>query len=382
MSTAPLKQRRNADVLIVGAGIIGAACAREFARQGLSVAVIEPGALGGGATAASMGHLLIVDDEAGGADAEFKLTQRSQQLWGEWLAQAPQHAEQVEHQRCGTLWIAADAEELALAERKQAWYQQQGLPAEMLDAAELARAEPLLRPGLSGALRVADDARVYPPKVVARWLEEARAQIIDGEVESFDGSSVRLRDGRQLWGAMTVLCAGLASQRWLPEGWLLPKKGHLAITQRGPQAVRHQLVELGYIKKAHVLDADTVSFNVQPRPGGQLFIGSSRQLGAQACADRALDPLMLKQMLSLACDYMPALAGMSLLRCWTGVRPASRDGQPLIGAHPHLPRVWLACGHEGLGITTSLATAELLAELALGRPSTLDASAFSPSRFA
>ncbi|MEJ6004069.1 FAD-dependent oxidoreductase [Paucibacter sp. AS339] len=382
MTAAALQQRRTADVLIVGAGIIGAACARAFARQGLSVAVIEPAALGGGATAASMGHLLIVDDEAGGADAEFKLTQRSQQLWADWLAQAPQHAEQVEHLRCGTLWIAADEEELALAERKQAWYQARGMAAEMLNSAQLAHAEPMLRPGLSGALHVPADARVYPPKVVARWLEEARAHIITGEVISFDGASVSLSDGRQLWGAMTVLCAGLASQRWLPEGWLLPKKGHLAITQRGPQAVHHQLVELGYIKKAHVLDADTVSFNVQPRPGGQLFIGSSRQLGAQACADRALDPLMLKQMLGLACDYMPALAELSLLRCWTGVRPASRDGQPLIGAHPELPRVWLACGHEGLGITTSLATAELLAELALGHSTTLDPGAFSPARFA
>lgn len=365
-------------MLIVGAGIIGAACARAFARQGLSVCVIEPAAVGGGATAAAMGHLLVVDDEAGGADAEFQLTRRSQQLWQQWLAESAEHPAQAEHQACGTLWIAADADELALAERKQAWLSAHGIRAELLTPAELARAEPLLRPGLAGALRVAGDARVYPPKVAARWLAEARAELVEGQVLSFDGASVVLADGRRLWGALTVLCAGLASQTWLPPGWLIPKKGQLAITQRYPGLLSHQLVELGYIKKAHLSDQDTVSFNVQPRPGGQLLIGSSRQIGR---SDSELDPAILQQMLGQACAYLPGLRSLSLLRCWTGIRPASRDGQPLIGAHPEHPRVWLATGHEGLGITTSLATAELLADLSLGAPPQLNAAPFSPSRF-
>nr|WP_310390189.1 FAD-dependent oxidoreductase [Roseateles sp.] len=373
-----MKQRRTADVLIVGAGIIGAACARAYARQGLSVCVIEPAAIGGGATAAAMGHLLVVDDESGGADAEFQLTRRSQQLWQQWLDESADHPAQAEHQACGTLWIAADAEELALAERKQAWLVARGIRAALLKPTELARAEPLLRPGLAGALQVPGDARVYPPKVAARWLAEARAEVIEGRVLSFDGSSVLLADGRRLWSALTVLCAGLASQTWLPPGWLTPKKGQLAITQRYPGLLSHQLVELGYIKKAHLSDQDTVSFNVQPRPGGQILIGSSRQIGR---SDRELDPAVLQEMLSQACSYLPGLRDLSLLRCWTGVRPASRDGQPLIGAHPQLPRVWLATGHEGLGITTSLATAELLADLSLGAAPQLDAHPFSPSRF-
>jgi glycine/D-amino acid oxidase-like deaminating enzyme len=141
--------------------------------------------------------------------------------------------------------------------------------------------------------------------------------------------------------------------------------------------IKHQLVELAYLKKAHRADEDSVSFDVQPRPGGQVLIGSSRQFNRM---DSATDADMLSAMLSLACDYLPALADVSLLRCWTGLRPASRDGLPLIGAHPGLPRVWLACGHEGLGITTSLATAEMLAELSLGRETQIDAHPFSPSR--
>lgn len=378
-----LKQTRLADVLIVGGGIIGAACAREFASQGLSVAVIEPGPLGGGATGASMGHLLVVDAEGqdgdAGANAEFALTRRGTELWREWLDASEAHPRMAEHSRCGTLWIAADAEELALAQRKQQWLQARGLRAELLDPQALARAEPLLRPGLAGALRVPDDARLYPPKVVAAWLQEARAEIIQGQVQSFGrAGEVILQDGRRLWGALTVLSAGLASQRWLPPGTLIAKKGQLAITQRYPGLIQHQLVELGYLKNAHLLDQDTVSFNVQPRPGGQVLIGSSRQIGK---TDAVLDLPLLRQMLAHACDYLPQLAQMSLLRSWTGVRPASRDGQPLIGAHPSLSRVWLATGHEGLGLTTALATAELLAQQSLQQPCTLAPKAWSPQRF-
>jgi D-hydroxyproline dehydrogenase subunit beta len=267
-------------------------------------------------------------------------------------------------------------QELNIATRKQAWYAARGIAAEMLGPRELAAAEPLLRADLAGALRVPGDARVYPPKVAAQWLQGA--DIISGELVDLDGHSLRLADGRRLWAGLIVLCAGLASQRWLPPGWLLPKKGQLAITQSYPDQVRHQLVELGYLKKAHLADQDSVSFNVQPRPNGQLLIGSSRQPGR---GDTALDPALLGQMLAVASAYLPSLPDMTLLRCWTGLRPASRDGLPLIGRHPAHARVWLATGHEGLGITSALATAELIAELSLARPpSALDARPYDPAR--
>ena len=87
-------------------------------------------------------------------------------------------------------------------------------------------------------------------------------------------------------------------------------------------------------------------------------------------------------MLAGACAYLPSLDSTSVLRCWTGVRPATRDGLPLIGAHPSIDGVWVATGHEGLGITTCLATAELLADQVERRVPTLDAAPFAPARFA
>ena len=115
------------DVVIIGAGIVGAACAAECAREGLSVAIIEARIIGGGATAAGMGHLVVMDD----SEAQFALTRYSQQLWDEVSAELPR---EVEHDACGTIWIAADDEEMAEAERKAKFYSEHGVKVEMLGA--------------------------------------------------------------------------------------------------------------------------------------------------------------------------------------------------------------------------------------------------------
>src|SRR4026207_302417 len=103
------------DVIVIGAGIVGSACAAECAREGLSVAIVEAGTVGGGATAAGMGHLVGMDD----SDPQFALTRYSQQLWDEISDELPR---EVEYDACGTIWIAADEEEMAEARRKERFY--------------------------------------------------------------------------------------------------------------------------------------------------------------------------------------------------------------------------------------------------------------------
>src|SRR5215207_9429738 len=129
------------DVVIIGAGIVGSACAAECAREGMSVAIVEAGIIGGGATAAGMGHLVVMDD----SEAQFALTRYSQVLWNELREELPQT---VEHDACGTIWVAADEEEMAEVWRKQHYYAERGVTVEVLDAHSLAEAEPNLRRGL------------------------------------------------------------------------------------------------------------------------------------------------------------------------------------------------------------------------------------------
>src|SRR5580693_9501606 len=155
------------DVAIVGAGIVGAACADEFARRGLSVAVVDRDQIGSGATSAGMGHVVTMDD----SEAQFALTRYSQQLWQQLRDELPMD---VEYEQCGTIWVATDEEEMAEVRRKHDYYGEREVPTEELDSQALRRLEPNLRQGLVGGLLVPQDLVVNPP-CAARFLME-RAQ--------------------------------------------------------------------------------------------------------------------------------------------------------------------------------------------------------------
>jgi glycine/D-amino acid oxidase-like deaminating enzyme len=122
----------------------------------------------------------------------------------------------------------------------------------------------------------------------------------------------------------------------------------------------------------------SVAFNVQPRATGEVIVGSSRELVGW---DASLDEAMLARMLARAAEFIPSLAAMQMIRRWFGFRPATADKLPLIGAWPPVAGVWIAAGHEGLGITTSLGTADLLADLIAGREPPIDARPFAPARY-
>ena len=364
------------DVVVIGGGIVGAACAAECAAEKLSVAIVEARMVGGGATAAGMGHLVVMDD----SEAQFALTRYSQVLWDELRDELPR---EVEHDACGTIWVAADDEEMQEVFRKQRFYSERGVAVEVLDAQALREAEPNLRPGLVGGLRVPGDSVIYPPCAAQFFVERARALgarlFVGSAVETVTQDGVRLRNGTSLSAGVVVNAAG----SWSPEltrGLSVKKrKGHLVITDRYPNFLRHQLVELGYLKSAHSVTADSVAFNIQPRTTGQLLVGSSRQFDVE---DSGVDVSIVTRMLARAIEYLPGLGKLSALRTWTGFRAATPDKLPLIGPQREHGRLYLATGHEGLGITTSLATAKLLVDQVLNRTPAIPIQPYLPSRMA
>lgn len=368
------------DVVIAGGGIVGAACAAALARRGMRVAVVERDVVGSGATAAGMGHIVVMDD----SPAQFALTRYSQRLWHELATRLGARAE---YEACGTLWIAADEEELAEAERKRDYYLDRGVPARMLTARELMEAEPNLRAGLAGALLVEEDAVVYPPAAAAHLMDEARmagATVLAGHnVVRMGAGDAVLDDGGVLAAPVLVNATGAWAEELAPGVQVKKRKGHLVITDRQPGFVRHQLVELGYLKSAHSVSVDSVAFNVQPRKTGQVLIGSSRQYGQHDGDDNTdVDHGILAAMLARASEYMPALSALPAIRVWAGFRAATPDKLPIIGRLTVDETVWLATGHEGLGITTSLGTAELIAAQIAGDEPPIAAEAYLPGRFA
>jgi glycine/D-amino acid oxidase-like deaminating enzyme len=362
------------DVIIVGGGIVGAACADECARRGMGVLVLERDVVGSGATAAGMGHVVVMDD----SEAQFALTRYSQQLWQQLRPELPADAE---YEQCGTIWIATDEEEMAEVRRKREYYSQRHVPVEVLDSLGLEQAEPHVRKGMAGGLLVPEDAVVYPP-CAARFLLE-RAQRAGAEVQTgvsvteIGQGNVRLGNGSDLASGVIVNAAGAWSTELTPGIGIKKRKGHLLITDRYPNVVHHQLVELGYLKSAHSTIGDSVAFNVQPRKTGQILVGSSRQYDAEYSE---VDNAILARMLRRAEEYIPSLSDMSAIRVWTGFRAATPDKLPLIGPWPEDPTLFLATGHEGLGITTSLATGRLLADHITGEQSPIAAEPYLPSR--
>jgi glycine/D-amino acid oxidase-like deaminating enzyme len=368
----------TADALIVGAGIIGAACAAELAARGMQVEVLDMHGIGGGATAAGMGHIVVMND----SPAEFALSAYSRDLW---LALAPQLRPCDAFSRCGTLWVATDDEEWQAARAMHDAFVAQGVAAQLLDSAMLRASEPALAPGMAGGLRIEHDSIVYAPTVAA-WLltqSPAAANIrvrLATEVAAADAHGVTLANGERKQAAHVIVANGIGAQKLVPFLPLQPKKGHLLITDRYPGLIRHQLLELGYIKSAHHAVGTSVAFNAQPRPTGQLLIGSSRQFDT---TDPAVDMPVLAQMLQRAARYLPALPTLNGIRAWTGFRAASPDGLPLIGRMSDTePGPWLAVGHEGLGVTTSLATAKLLASQITGDAAPIPCEPYLPQRFA
>ena len=365
---------KPSEVVIVGAGIVGAACAFELASEGLRVLVIDEGFPSTGATGAAMGHIVVMDD----SEAQFAITRYSQILWDDLRDQLPAA---VEFDPCGTLWVAADEEEMAEVRRKFDYYRERGVNAEILDSQQVCDAEPHLRAPLAGGLRVPGDSVIYPPCAAEFLLQKARAQgarIIQGQpVAAIGKGAARLADGTVFAGGFIINAAGQSAPKLSPGISIKPRKGHLVITDRYPNFLHHQVVELGYLKSAHSVIADSVAFNVQPRKTGQILIGSSRQYGAE---NSAVDESILARMLQRAFEYMPDLNSLSAIRVWTGFRPATLDKLPLIGPSPHDPSVLAAAGHEGLGITTSLATAKLICAQILGQRTAIPIQPYLPSR--
>jgi glycine/D-amino acid oxidase-like deaminating enzyme len=369
-------RNRAYDVAVVGAGIVGAACTHEFARRGLRVVVIGEDIVGSGATAAGMGHIVVMDD----SDAQFALTRYSQQLWQGLRHELP---DDVEYEECGTIWVAADEQEMIEVQRKRAYYGERGVPTEVLDTRALQSLEPKLRSGMAGGLLVPQDGVLYPPCAALFLMERGQARgaklILGVRVAQIGEGRLRLTDGTEISAEIIVNAAGASAADLTPGLEIKKRKGHLIITDRYPGFVRHQLVELGYLKSAHSISGDSVAFNVQPRRTGQVLIGSSRQYGAE---HKEVDHSMLVRMLQRAQEHLPGLSQMSTLRTWTGFRAATPDKLPLIGQWTGDKSVFLATGHEGLGITTSLGTARLLADQISGTKPEIPVEPYLPSRTA
>ncbi len=309
------KVTRTYDVVVIGAGMVGSACALEFARAGMRVAISERDTVASGATGAAMGHVVVMDD----SPAQLALTKFSQTLWSELASTLPTS---VEYYRPGTIWIASDDEDIGEVRRKHDAFTANGILCELLDDQALAEAEPNLRRPLPGALLVFNDAVLHPHRAAEYLISEARklgAVLIAGQlVTGAANGRATLDNGEVLRAGTIVNAAGALAPSITPGIPVRKRKGHLILTESYPGYARHQLVELGYLKSAHGSETDSVAFNVQPRLSGHLLVGSSRQYGSE---DAALDQHILDAMMERAAFFMRGLPSLKTIRAGRASAP-------------------------------------------------------------
>ncbi|BBB60608.1 D-amino acid oxidase [Undibacterium sp. KW1] len=362
-------------VCVIGAGIVGTSCALKMQEEGYQVNLIDAASPGCGVTAIGMGHLVALDE----SEQELDLCLLSLRMWKDFFTEFPGIGEVSQ---CGTLWVAENEDQLSEAHHRAQAMNARLWRAETLTGEQVQKLEPALRPGLAGGVRVFGDSVVYPPKLahfMAQLLVKRGGNLILGKrVAQLTANQLVFADGSKLDADIIIVAAGLEVAKLLPEIAVFGRKGHLAITDRYPGRLSHQIVSMNYGQAAVSADALAVAANVQPRSNGQWLIGSCRQDGQ---TDNSLDSKALGAVLQSAMTLLPCLADMQIIRAWAGMRPASPDGHPIIGPHPGLAGVWLAAGHEGLGVTMAMATAKMLADQIAGRAGEIDYQHYSPERF-
>ncbi|MEV0531130.1 FAD-binding oxidoreductase [Kitasatospora sp. NPDC050463] len=379
-------QRPLLDVVVVGAGVVGAACAYYAARAGLAVAVIDRGPVAGGTTGAGEGNLLVSDKEPG---PELDLALLSTRLWREL---AEEFGTAVEYEPKGGLVVAGTPARQDALRAFAADQATVGVTAEEIPGERLRELEPHLAPGLAGGFHYPQDAQVQPALAAAHLLRAARregAVLYTGEtvlgVTVGPDGAVRgvVTDRRRLaapavvnaagtWGGELAALAGVH----LP---VLPRRGFVLVTEPLPRIVRRKVYAADYVADvASGSAALQTSAVVEGTPGGPVLIGASRE---RVGFDRTLSVEVLHRLAAQAAALFPVLADVSVLRAYRGFRPYLPDHLPAIGADPRVPGLHHACGHEGAGIGLAPATGLLITEQLTGKQPELDLAPFRPDRF-
>lgn len=368
---------KGADVVIIGGGIIGVACAYALTRAHVKrIVLVERRGLGREASRASAG-MLVPQGEAEAPGSFFDLCLAARDRY-RTLADELRDAtgEDIEYCRWGLLYLV-DPTEHEAAKGRAAWQRAAGLRVEELSGRELRALEPILNPEIGGALFFPDEAHVRPCTVVSALAEAARAggAEIQENVEAVDFilGEDRLRGvnvgGKTILADSVVACAGAWS------GHLLDLIGH-----RLPmEPVRGQIVRTRFDRPplTHLVWGP-LGYLV-PRLNGELLIGTTvEQVGFASI------PTLggVAGLCEAAKAMMPTLMTAPFDRVWAGLRPRLPDGLPAIGRFADIPNLYVATGHYRSGILLGPLTGELLADLILGKKPSFLLDTFSPDRFA
>ncbi|MCX5330056.1 FAD-binding oxidoreductase [Streptomyces sp. NBC_00140] len=378
-----MSKRLTCDVVVVGAGMVGAACALYAARAGLDVIIVDRGPVAGGTTGAGEGNLLVSDKEPG---PELDLALLSGRLWADL---AEELGEAVEYEAKGGVVVASAPDGLAALERFADTQRAAGVVAETVVGDGLYDLEPHLAPGLPGGVLYPQDCQVMPALAAAHLVRASGARLFTGRTVTDvlltpDGAVCGVRTDRGdihapavvnaagTWGAELAALAGTR----LP---VLPRRGFVLVTEPLPRMVRHKVYAADYVAD---VASDSAALQTSPvvegTAAGPVLIGASRE---RVGFDRSFSLPVLRALAAGATRLFPFLTDVRAMRAYLGFRPYMPDHLPAIGPDPRVPGLHHACGHEGAGIGLATGTGQLIAQALTAKTPELDLTPFRPDRF-
>lgn len=373
------------DVIIVGAGAVGAASAYFAARAGLSVLVLDRDSAASGTSSHGEGNVLVSDKEAG---PELDLALYSNRLWHDELGE---FGPLWEFQDKGGVVVSRSASSMEALSILAGQQRRAGIAAETVDADGIRELEPRIAPDIAGGAWYPEDAQVQP--VLATWHLLRLARAHGAELRQFCEVTGLLRDGDRVVGVATdqgevrapvvVNAAGpwgaeLAAMAHvgLP---VEPRRGFVMVTEPVPPTVFHKVYAAEYVGDVGSGDAAMQSSPVvESTASGTILIGSTRE---RVGFDPHMSVEALRLMAVAATSLYPCLEKVSVIRSYWGFRPYCSDHLPVIGPDPRAPGLWHACGHEGAGIGLAPGTGKLLSQLLTGQSPGVDPAPFRPERF-
>ncbi len=365
------------DVAVVGGGVIGAAVAYHAAKRGLSVGLFDKGPLAGGSSGAALGFRTLSNffplEVALGNDQRF-------------IQFVEETGEDIELDTGGRINVAESEDDLAYMRENVAGLKAKGVEIRMLDQSEMRELEPKLSPKVFGAAWTSIGGNAMPIKLtygLARAARRLGAKIFTyTPVTGFDVHGGRVRSvkagGRDFSIGWVVNAAGAWSCEIgkfvgvdVP---VVPRKGQIMLLDAPRRIVHHSLSS--WHKPG---PQPTGGTNIRPTPHGQILLGSS---SGYVGFDMRANEENARDVARRCAEFVPALRSLSVTRTWAGPRPRSVDGNFIIGPAHALGNFLIATGHDFTGITHSLITGELIAELLADGRTSVSIESFSPRRFA
>jgi glycine oxidase len=365
----------SVDVVVVGAGVLGSAVAFRLAQAGLEVVVLER-AIPGAEASSAAGGILSPGVEAIEPGPFYGLCRASLERYPGFVRDVEAlSGMSVAFRTLGTLEIALDDDHAKVLAARAEKIQRHGLPVEVLDPDAVRRLEPGISAETRGALYFPDESSL-DPRLLGRavYVAAARAgaRFVTGQVRRIVAEGGRAvgveHDAGRIDAKRVVLAAGAWSQRvegnGLPPGSVRPVRGQIALLDtRPPLLSRATFSGHGY---------------VVPRPDGRILVGSTME---EVGFEKAVTAGGLRHVLDVAIGIAPALAGAPVVDTWSNFRPASPDGEPILGEGA-VAGLLYATGHTRNGILLTPVTADAIASLVLGRAPPVDLAPFSPVRLA